>query len=92
VTKVGVHQQDRRGTAGKRGGEVDRDDGFPLPGHCAGDEDCLQSPLFPNLQKPLAQDPETFLRRGRELARGKNALLGLRLAKDPLCVRGDLRP
>jgi hypothetical protein len=91
VAEIGVHQKDRRRAAGKSGGEVDRDNGLSLVGHWAGDEHCFQSAVFPNLQEPLAKNPETFLRQGRESPRGKDTLRGLRLASYLLCMLDKLR-
>jgi hypothetical protein len=62
VAEIGVYEKDCRRTARKRGGEVDRSDGLSLARDRAGDEEALQSSLFPNLQEPLAQNPETLLR------------------------------
>ena len=92
MAEVGVYQKDCRRTAGKRGGEVDRGDGLSLMRHWAGYEEALQSSLFPSLQEPLAQNPETLVRCGRELPRSKNALLRSRPARNLLCTLDDLRP
>jgi hypothetical protein len=91
VAEIGVDQKDCRRAPGKHDCEVNRNNGFSLAGYWAGDEHGIQSSLFPHLQETLAKNPETFLCHDRESPKGKNTLLGLRLASYLLCMLDELR-